>query len=163
MFVKSLLVICVVFITLFVFAQTSYENEKKFTFNAESLNQCFIQAGEYYQIHPHLLWGIAKVESNFNPYALNKNKNGTYDIGLMQINSSWIPVLKNYGLKNVSWLWDPCYNIYVGAWILSQCIQKLGYTWEAVGCYNATSSYKRVKYSKKIYEVIKPYTYTRAE
>lgn len=163
MFVKVLLNIVFIFITLFSFAQTSYENEKTFVFDAKELNQCFIQAGQYYQIHPNLLWGIARVESNFNPYAINKNSNGTYDIGIMQINSSWIPVLKSYGLKNSSWLWNPCYNIYVGAWVLNQCIQKLGYTWEAVGCYNAKSNYKRIKYSKKIYDVIKPYINVREE
>jgi soluble lytic murein transglycosylase-like protein len=47
-----------------------------------------------YKVHPDILRAITKVESNFNPRALNKNQNGTYDIGIMQINSSWIPVLE---------------------------------------------------------------------
>jgi soluble lytic murein transglycosylase-like protein len=119
---------------------------------SQDLNQCFIEAGRMYKVHPDILRAITKVESNFNPRALNKNQNGTYDIGIMQINSSWIPVLKQYGLNNPSWLWDPCYNIHVGAWILSQCVQQYGYTWEAIGCYNARDPVKRVKYSKKVYE-----------
>lgn len=160
MLVKSLLVICVAFMTIFAFAQISYENEKIFVFDAKELNQCFIQAGQHYQVHPNLLWGIAKVESNFNPYAINKNSNGTYDIGIMQINSSWIPVLKTHGLKDERYLWDPCYNIQVGAWVLSQCIAKFGYTWEAVGCYNATSKVKRIRYSQKVWKELKPYIRT---
>jgi len=119
-----------------------------------TLNQCFIQAGNLYGVHPNVLWAIAKVESNFNPKALNKNKNGTYDIGLMQINSSWIPELKKSGMFDHRWLWNPCYNIYVGAWILNKCIQKYGNTWQAIGCYNAVSKKKRIKYANKVFHVL---------
>lgn len=130
---------------------------REFLFNTTDINQCFVEAGKMYNIHPNLLWAIAKVESRFNPYAINRNSNGTYDIGIMQINSSWLPVLKTYGLKDKRHLWNPCYNIHVGAWILGQCIQKYGYTWTAIGCYNATSRTKRVKYINKVWKELKPY------
>ncbi len=96
---------------------------------------CFEEAGRYYGVSPHLLWAIAKVESNFNPRAINRNKNGTYDIGLMQINSSWFPYLKKHGI-DPSLLWDPCYNAHVGAMVLRHCIDTYGYNWKAVDCYN---------------------------
>jgi soluble lytic murein transglycosylase-like protein len=96
---------------------------------------CFEDAGRYYGVSPHLLWAIAKVESNFNPRALNRNKNGTYDIGLMQINSSWFPYLKKHGI-DPSLLWEPCYNAHVGAMVLRHCIDTYGYNWRAVDCYN---------------------------
>lgn len=121
------------------------------------LNQCFIDAGHRYHVHPNLLWAIAKVESNFNYTALNRNSNGTYDIGIMQINTSWLPVLKKYGLYDEKQIWNPCYNIHVGAWVLAQCINKYGYTWDAVGCYNASSKIKRIKYSQKVWEVLRQY------
>lgn len=35
------------------------------------------------------LFCIAKLESNLDPYAINFNRNGTFDIGLLQINSLW--------------------------------------------------------------------------
>lgn len=148
-------IVCLLFFFLIIpesICESSYKKTK-----ADEIKQCFINAGEKYKIHPNLLWAIAKVESNFNYSAINRNSNGTYDIGIMQINSSWIPVLKKYGLRDESYLWEPCYNIYVGAWILAQCIQKYGYTWNAVGCYNAVSLEKRVKYSKKVQQVLKPY------
>ena len=43
---------------------------------------CFEEAGAAYGISPLLLWSIAKHESNFNPYAVGHNSNGTYDYGL---------------------------------------------------------------------------------
>ncbi len=96
---------------------------------------CFEEAGRYYGVSPHLLWAIAKVESNFNPRAINRNKNGTYDIGLMQINSSWLPYLKKHGI-DPSLLWEPCYSAHVGAMVLRHCIDTYGYNWKAVDCYN---------------------------
>jgi soluble lytic murein transglycosylase-like protein len=96
---------------------------------------CFEDAGRYYGVSPQLLWAIAKVESNFNPRAINRNKNGTYDIGLMQINSSWFPYLKKHGI-DPSLLWEPCYNAHVGAMVLRHCIDTYGYSWRAVDCYN---------------------------
>jgi hypothetical protein len=113
---------------------------------------CFEDAGKTYGINPSLLKSIAKTESNMNPRAVNINKNGSIDIGLMQINSFWI---KPLGLDSNKLISDPCYNIMIGAKVLKQCIDRYGYTWEAVGCYNATSAPKRVKYSWKIFNRLK--------
>jgi len=105
-----------------------------------------------YGISPQLLWSIAKVESNFDPGAINRNHNGTYDFGIMQINSSWYPAL---GRAIWNQLGNPCMNVHVGAWVLAQCIQKHGNTWEAIGCYNASSKTKRVRYAVKVYDALR--------
>lgn len=109
---------------------------------------CFEEAGREYGVDPAVLWSIAKNESNFNPWAVNHNSNGSYDFGLMQINSSWYNRLGKTLWQSLS---DPCTNLKVGAWILSDCIQRYGNTWQAVGCYNASTEYKRKKYAWKIY------------
>lgn len=54
---------------------------------------CFEEAGNEYGVSPLLLWSIAKHESGMNPAAICRNGNGTYDYGLMQINSSWAKAL----------------------------------------------------------------------
>lgn len=113
---------------------------------------CFEEAGKTYGINPSLLKSIAQIESNLNPKAMNKNQNGSIDIGLMQINSFWI---KTLGLDTNKLISDPCYNTMIGAKVLKQCIDRYGYTWEAVGCYNAMSTPKRVKYSWKIFDRLK--------
>lgn len=35
------------------------------------------------------MWCIAKNESSFNPLAYNYNRNGSFDVGLFQINQTW--------------------------------------------------------------------------
>jgi len=113
---------------------------------------CFDSAGKTYGISPDLLWGIAKQESSFNPTAINYNTNGSYDYGIMQINSSWY---RSLGPELWNRLSDPCTNVHVGAWVLAQCIERLGYNWEAVGCYNSGNPNKRMKYANKIYSALR--------
>ncbi|GAB2923960.1 hypothetical protein GCM10027093_74220 [Paraburkholderia jirisanensis] len=97
--------------------------------------------------------GIAQVESGMQADRVNTNSNGTTDIGLMQINSSWLPVLAREGISEQS-LFDPCTNAYVGAWILSENIRQFGPNWNAVGAYNAASPDKRLSYARKVYDAV---------
>ncbi len=110
---------------------------------------CFDEAAREYGLNADLLRGIACVESNSNPSATNHNRNGTTDLGIMQINSSWI---KPMGLNENDLLKNPCYNVKTAAKILKKCMDKHGYTWEAIGCYNAFSPYARIKYSWKVFD-----------
>lgn len=114
---------------------------------------CYEEAGYRYGISPNLLYAISKGESSFNPVAINYNSNGSYDYGLMQINSSWEPTLRKLGVPWDS-LANPCTNVMVGAWVLSQCIQDYGYTWSAVGCYNSRTPSKRDRYAARIARII---------
>jgi soluble lytic murein transglycosylase-like protein len=120
------------------------------------IKYCIVKAARKYNVSPLLIWGIIKVESNFNWRALNRNKNGSYDVGLMQINSSWFEEIKKRGI-DPRYLWNPCVNVEVGTWILSRCIARYGYTWEAVGCYHSGNPYRRKVYAYKVYQKIKPY------
>ena len=116
---------------------------------------CFEEAGETYSVAPELLWAISKVESNFNNRAVNWNKNGSYDFCHMQINSGWYKAL---GRDLWMQLGDPCTCTKVGAWVLANCVHNFGYTWKAVGCYNAASQEKRSVYAWKVYGVITKYS-----
>jgi soluble lytic murein transglycosylase-like protein len=113
---------------------------------------CFEEAGDTYSINPQILKAIAEVESNYNPRAVNWNKNGTYDFGIMQINSSWGVAL---GREWWNTLGDPCTNIKSGAMILSHCMKKYGYSWEAIGCYNSQTPSKRDRYAVMIFKKIR--------
>ena len=120
---------------------------------------CFNDAGKYYHVNPLLLSAIAKVESDYRPTATNKNKNNqgkvvSVDYGLMQINSTWFSRLKNFGVNKDNLLSDPCYNVHIGAWVLSSNFSTHGYNWNSIGAYNAGFSAKnqaqRLVYIKKV-------------
>lgn len=110
---------------------------------------CFDEAAQRYNVPVALLKAISTVESGGNVRARNVNENGTVDIGHMQINSWWLPVLAKYGIDEKS-LSDPCINTNIGAWILAHNIARYGLTWQAVGAYNAVSSSKRDVYARKV-------------
>lgn len=121
-----------------------------------SASACWDEAAARYGVNPSLLYAIAKTESNLNPLAINRNnKDGSYDIGIMQINSRWLPILRKYGVDEAQ-LWDACTNIHVGAWVLAENMRRLGNSWNAVGAYNASAPALRVKYALKVYRNLPP-------
>lgn len=110
---------------------------------------CFQSAGDYYGINPLLLKAIARQESSMNPRALNRNTNGTTDIGLMQINTWHMPKLRKAGVTEQR-LWEPCVNIAVGAWVLADAISRHGMTWKAVGVYHSPTDWRQRDYAGKV-------------
>ena len=121
--------------------------------NGEARAFCFEDAAKVYGLSPDLLKAIARVESDLKAEAVKLNKDGSYDYGLMQINSFWYGVLGDEIWDRLS---EPCANVYVGAWILWRCIRRYGEVWEAVGCYNATSEKKRLDYVRKVKGALAP-------
>jgi len=113
---------------------------------------CFQEAGQIYGINPQVLRAIAKVESNTDPGARNRNSNGTYDVGLMQINSIWKPLM---GEERWKLLGDACYNTKTGAWILAMCINDYGYNWKALGCYHSRTPGLSEEYAKRVFGQLK--------
>ena len=110
---------------------------------------CWDDAAQRYQVSSALLYAIARTESGLNPLAIGRNGNGSRDIGLMQINSAWLPTLAAHGIDERD-LFKPCTNIEVGAWILAGKVARLGYTWDAVGAYNAANPALRRAYADKV-------------
>ena len=58
---------------------------------------CSIDASLKYDVPASILIAVAKVE-NGKVNSVNYNKNGSYDIGKMQINSTYLLDLKKYGI-----------------------------------------------------------------
>ena len=100
--------------------------------------RCVVAAAERHSVNPWVLKAILKVESNFNPGAVNRNPNGTKDIGMAQINTIHLRELSKHGISGTDLL-DPCVSTYVAAWHLSKQYRQYGNTWFAVGAYHSVS------------------------
>ena len=113
------------------------------TLAALPAHACWHEAAARYRVSSELLYAIARTESALDPQGVGR------DIGLMQINSAWLPTLAAHGIGERD-LFDPCTSIHVGAWILAGNVQRLGYTWDAVGAYNAANPALRRAYVDKV-------------
>ena len=103
---------------------------------ASPFDNCFESSSLKYGVDMNIIKAVAVTESGMKANAKGPlNSDGTYDIGLMQINSSWLDQLSVYGISEPMLL-DSCVNVDVGTWILSSNIKQYGKTWNAVGIYN---------------------------
>lgn len=126
---------------------------------------------------PSLAMAIAKVESDFRPWAVNiegkshymKDRDSalaliktasarrqSFDVGLMQVNSYWIRKLK----LELTDVLDPKLNVLIGCWILSEELKRYGMNWKAIGAYHTPVSKNPDRaraYADKVYRAWESY------
>jgi soluble lytic murein transglycosylase-like protein len=125
---------------------------------AQVLASCLFIASQTYQVPPAILMGIHTVEGGKVGQAV-KNKNGSYDLGPMQINTIWIPELAKYWNVDqataIRWVKDDaCTNVNVSAWILRQHINETGSLSQAIAHYHSRTPYYGRRYKKKVVEAL---------
>lgn len=109
---------------------------------------CINQAALHYHVPATMIIAVMQIENGRNGDAI-KNKNGSYDLGVMQINTTWLASLKKYGITRTALQNDACLNVDVGTWILAHSIAKSD-GWQGVGNYHsATPKFNRI-YSQKV-------------
>ena len=116
---------------------------------AARADDCFEQAGSYQGVNPLVLRAVAWRESKGDAAAINRNANGSIDVGQLQINSVHFPELAKQGIPHHA-LTDPCINVYVAAWLLKQKMVRYGNTWRAIGAYHSESPKERNAYARSI-------------
>ena len=116
-------------------------------------DDCVTQAATYHSVSPWILRAIIQVESSFNPNALNKNNNGTVDVGIAQINSMHFKELGKYGIGQRE-LMNGCISSYVGAWHLRKQVVAYGNTWFAVGAYHSATPCFNQRYTGLVWNVL---------
>jgi len=99
--------------------------------SATLLAACLLSSAQIYHVPAAVMIGILHVEQGHVGQAAGPNTNGTYDLGPMQINTSWMPTLAHYWHvdQRTAYYWvrdNGCVNMYVSAWILRQSINQAG-------------------------------------
>lgn len=118
-------------------------------FHGVPLN-CINQAALEFSVPAIIIVAVINTEKAWNGAAI-KNKNGTDDLGLMQVNTSWLPFLNKVGIDKKQLQYDACINVKVGTWILAKNIAK-NKGWQGVANYNsATPKYNRLYQAKVKY------------
>jgi len=98
--------------------------------------QCVARASARYEVPELLMHAILMKEGGRMGKAV-RNRNGTYDLGLAQINTSWVEHFARYGVKLEHLLNDTCTNLSASAYILKQNYYRLDRDWfKAVVAYN---------------------------
>jgi soluble lytic murein transglycosylase-like protein len=120
---------------------------------AAHAEDCFNQAAAYQGVNPSVLRAVAWFESKGDASAINRNANGSIDVGQLQINSIHFGDLAREGVPHRA-LTDPCVNVYVAAWLLKQKMVKYGNTWRAIGAYHSESPRLRDAYARSIQKIL---------
>ena len=116
---------------------------------------CLMLAAQTYSVPPAVLVGIYQVEGGKPGQAVGPNKNGSYDLGPMQINTLWVPELaKKWGVSNntaLKWVKnDPCTNMGVAAWILRNHMNETGKLSQAIAHYHSRTPRFGYAYKGKV-------------
>jgi hypothetical protein len=100
------------------------------------------------------LWGLYDQERGWVGAEI-ANRNGTFDLGLLQVNSSWvstISVLLHRDAQDVRrWIRDDaCFNVGIAAWLFLSGYSRDRNYWEAVGSYHSPTAWRARAYAQEV-------------
>ncbi|MFC0860600.1 hypothetical protein ACFHYR_10735 [Pasteurella multocida] len=111
---------------------------------------CAISASAQYKIPVTALLAVADTEGG-KPGQWVKNSNGTYDVGAMQFNTSYLKELEKHGIATKDVEKSGCYPYYLAAWRISNHIQNdQGDFWRKVANYHSKTPEKNAIYQAKL-------------
>lgn len=121
--------------------------------NKDKILSCLDAAVEKNGMDRNVMLSIMAVEGG-RVGTESKNKNGSIDYGIMQINTATINDLRdrfglNYTIEQIRD--DECTNIDVSAKVLAQKIKEAGDKWEGIGDYNSRNEPAHSIYKDKIF------------
>jgi hypothetical protein len=111
--------------------------------------ECINQAAVNYYVPAALIISVLRTEGGRNGMA-KPNKNGSFDYGPMQINTLWLDKIKPFGYTVHDLQFNPCKNVAVGAWILSQSIANATNFGTGVGDYHSHTLPLNQRYRVKV-------------
>ena len=113
---------------------------------------CINNSAITYHVSAIAILSVMKKENSRNGQAV-RNKNGTYDLGVMQINEIWLPKIAPYGYTREDLQFNACKNVAVGAWLISRSLAEGGAAsaWTSIANYHSRTQVHNKPYSKSIY------------
>lgn len=116
---------------------------------------CVLRAANEYQVPGNVLLAIGSVEGGKEGTA-SRNDNGTYDLGVFQINTAhWRSggIMSQAGISQLDIRDNGCYSARVAAWLIRSRVDeskgKKSY-WTAVADYHSKTPKYNAKYRKKL-------------
>lgn len=106
---------------------------------------CLMPAAQRHGVNPHILRAILQVESGMRPHVVSRNRNGSIDVGMAQINSIHFRELAQWGITPERLL-DPCVATHVAAWHLKRVMLRHGNTWFGVAAYHSATPIHNQRY-----------------
>jgi hypothetical protein len=100
------------------------------------------------------LWGLRDQEAGWIGAEVI-NANGTHDLGVLQINSAWVPRLASLIGRPEdqirTWLtFDPCFNAQAARWIFLSALEQTHDFWKAVGAYHSPTAWRQQRYAANV-------------
>ncbi len=132
---------------------------------SQVIASCLMMAAQTYDVPPAVLIGILQVEGGRTGQQVG-NKNGTYDLGPMQINTLWVPKLAKYWRVSEStahrWIRDDtCTNVGVAAWILRRHLNETKSLSKAIGYYHSRTPHLEKTYRSKVISAMRRHNLIR--
>lgn len=101
------------------------------------IRQCSHISADHYGISPLLVQAVIEAEGGTHG-TVSANSDGSYDLGVMQINTINLPeIQKSFPVTWQHLAYRPCLNIAIGTWFLANRIRNAPDTWTGVGNYHS--------------------------
>lgn len=98
--------------------------------------QCIEWASNTYHVPSDLVRAVMRAENGCGRLGA-RNRDGTRDMGCMQINPQHMPWLHKYGITQDILIHDDCVNIQIGTYLVSEDLHNNPDFWRGVGAYNS--------------------------
>ena len=125
---------------------------------AAPLLACMVTVAAFYHLPPNALAAIQRTEAG-HLGSVRHNRNGTDDLGPMQVNTAWLPVLsRRTGLSQrrlrAALIGQACFNVAVAGAILRLSLDQAGGDLlTAIGYYHSHTPGLRYAYARRVLDL----------